>query len=112
MKWYFYTEIDDVPVNVNYENSRTKTIAPSERVICVYYSPHGSWLTRFENDSYNRLRRIPIMERLNKIFKSFVIRDIDGNVLLALLDVKEENLIFDKQNGDLYIILPVYIKGL
>jgi hypothetical protein len=107
MKWHFYTEIGDIPVNAGYENSQTKTLAPDEKVNCIYYSPHGSWLTRFENDYYNRLRQIPIMEKLNRIFKSFTISDVDGNVLLTLSDIEEEDFTI-KQNSDLYIILPVY----
>jgi hypothetical protein len=84
IEWYFYTEIGGAPINVSYEHSRSKTIAPNEKVVCIYYSPHGSWLTRFKNDYYNRLRKIPMLEIFDIIFKSFTISDADGNILITL----------------------------
>jgi hypothetical protein len=107
-EWYFFTEVGGVPINVSYENTRKKIIAPNAKEVCVYYSPHGSWLTRFENDYYNRLRQIPIMEIFDTIFKSFTISDADGNIIITLSDINEDYFITIKENGDVYIILPVY----
>jgi hypothetical protein len=109
-EWYFYTEIDGVPVNVSFEKSKRKTIAPNEKAICIYYSPHGSWLTRFENDYYSKLRTIPMLNKLKAIFKSYIITDSQGSVLITLDDIKEEDIVIE-ENGNMYAVLSIYEKN-
>jgi hypothetical protein len=90
---YYILEIAGVPVIINDPLFGHAKIAPDKKVDCVYYLPSGTLIDIFENDYYEKLDAIPILDKLNTIFKSFTITDLEGNILVALADIKEEDII-------------------
>jgi hypothetical protein len=104
--WFFEHMIDDIPIAVNQYSEWYNVIGPNELIKCIYYYPIGIWQEKLNNNYYTRLREIPVLDQIKSIFKTFTVIDAEGNILVTLNDIKEDNIIVE-ENGHRYITLKI-----
>jgi hypothetical protein len=104
---YYILDIAGVPVSVQDPLFGHTVLAPNRKIKCVDYLPYTTLLD--DNDYYEKLGAIPILDKLNAIFRSFIITDLEGNVLVALPDIKEENIIKEQISPGSLSLNYVYV---
>jgi hypothetical protein len=83
-------------------------LPPSEFFNILSYYPY--YELGFFSEYYEKLDDIPILDKVNAILNVLLITDIDGNVLLDLDNLREENIRKDISNKQNYYIIDIYDK--
>jgi hypothetical protein len=104
---YYILDIAGVPVVVHDPLFGHTVLASNRKIGCVDYLPDTMLLD--DNDYYEKLGAIPILDKLNAIFKSFTITDLEGNVLVTLPDIKEEDIIKEQISPGSLSLNYVYV---
>jgi hypothetical protein len=103
----FHQVINEIPVSIDNELYFNR-IAPSNRASCISYYPFGNLFfveNKFvSNNYYEKLAAIPVLEKLKAIFKSFTITDHEGNIVLTLEQIQEENIVRGERSEKYYIL--------
>jgi hypothetical protein len=89
---YLY-DIKGVPVVLMFYDSLQLQLEPHRKAIYISYRPLAPIEEILNNQYYEKLEAVPILEKLKLIFKSFVILDTKGQVLLTLDDIKEHDIV-------------------
>jgi hypothetical protein len=89
---YLY-DIKGIPIVLMFYDSLQLQLEPHRKVVYISYRPLAPIGEILNNEYYERLEEIPILEKLKLIFKSFVIADTKGQILLTLDDIKECDIV-------------------
>jgi hypothetical protein len=106
--WEWDQNIGSINIHVRIDfnsGTNTRVLYPEETFGIVSYSPNYS---SFEfGEYYYKLQNLPILEKLNAIFKSLVIYNEDGEILLMLENFNETII---KKSTSTYNVNYYYIE--
>ena len=110
--WYQMIAGIEVKCKSLSEEKEREVFKPGARIYLVDYSPKPRYIGSIRED-VDILAKIPLEQKLREVFKTLVITDADGVVLLTLDDFSKAKVEVgqngDYQNGDYDIIIGEYL---
>jgi hypothetical protein len=88
------------------DNQYLYSINPGKFDTLIKYYPNYGY--GIFSHYYYKLNEIPILEKLNAILKTLIITDSDGNILLTLADLRENDIKKEISNRQNYYKVEVF----